>query len=243
MDKQFLSEHFDSFAATNYEMIAGEVRGIILRFHGLDHKVNLTNDMICAPQCAKNGILYLYPYYRPWAWMNQATVAFVDALLDIAIERFRLKKDIPIGIFGSSMGGYSAFIFAEKSTHKVVCADVNCPCCNMEYELYCNKNNILHTYFDSAMDSCEDFSAYVKENSPINRIDRLQRIPYRFAVGMIDSTLAPAQHSLLMIEKMQAAGLDVTEERYPKVGHCNLGPEGFAAEHQWLIDKILEIGG
>ena len=241
MDKEYLRAHFDDLAATNYAEIPGEIRGIILRFHGLGHKVNLATDMICGPLCAKHGVLYLYPFYNPWSWMNKKTVDFIDALLDIVIETYHLKKDIPIGIFGSSMGGYSALTYPLHSKYKFSCIDLNCPCCNMEYELFEHKQTSLtRSYFESAMADCEDFSAYIRKNSPLNRIADLPKIPYRFAIGLQDQTLLPEKHGLLMASKMEAVGFNITVMRYSEVGHCNLGADGFAAEHTWLCEKIKE---
>ena len=48
MDKQFLAAHFDRFCCTNIELIAGDIRGVILYFNGLGHIVNPGPDMIDA---------------------------------------------------------------------------------------------------------------------------------------------------------------------------------------------------
>ena len=157
------------------------------------------------------------------------------------IETYHLKKDIPIGIFGSSMGGYSALTYPLHSKYKFSCIDLNCPCCNMEYELFEHKQTSLtRSYFESAMADCEDFSAYIRKNSPLNRIADLPKIPYRFAVGLKDTTLVVSQHSDLMIERMLAAGHDVTRMDYPEVAHCNLPHADRIAEHKWLCEKMLE---
>lgn len=168
MDKKFLAAHYDRFCCTNVELIHGEIRGIILYFNGLGHIVNPGPDMIDAPAAAARNLLYITPYYNPWSWMNRETVAFVDLLVEIAMEQWKIPTDAPIGLYGGSMGGYSVFHYAAKSRHNVVAGDLNCPACNLEYEVYCNRNSILHTYYESSMAYCDDFDAYVRENSPIN---------------------------------------------------------------------------
>ncbi|MBQ9133458.1 MAG: hypothetical protein IJX64_02880, partial [Clostridia bacterium] len=91
------------------------------------------------------------------------------------------------------------------------------------------------------LEDTDDFAAYVRENSPVNMVEKLPKIPYRFAVGLKDMTLVVSQHSDLMIERMQAAGHDVTRVDYPNVAHCDLPHADRIAEHKWLCEKMLEI--
>lgn len=240
MDKQFLKTHFNQLCATNIELIRGEIRGIALYFTGLGHKHYLGNDMAAAPICAENGILYILPYYNTWCWMNNKTVRYIDTIIDTAMELYNVDKNVPIGLYGGSMGGYNTFHYAIKSKYKIVAADVLCPCCNMEYELYCNANSLFRSYFEAVMEDTEDFAAYVRDNSPVNMADKLPKIPYRFAVGLKDMTLVVSQHSDLMIERMQAAGHDVSRCDYPEVAHCNLPHLDRIAEHKWLCERMLE---
>ena len=239
MDKKFLAAHYDRFCCTNVELIPGEIRGIILYFNGLGHIVNPGPDMIDAPAAAARNLLYITPYYNPWSWMNRETVAFVDLLVEIAMEQWKIPTDAPIGLYGGSMGGYSVFHYAAKSRHNVVAGDLNCPACNLEYEVYCNRNSILHTYYESSMAYCDDFDAYVRENSPINMIGILRKMPYRFAVGLKDTALEPSQHSFKMVSLRREAGFEVDVAEYPLAGHCNIGADARRAEHEWLMSKML----
>ena len=195
--------------------------------------------MDVAPFCAENSILYIYPYLNPQCWMNSRAVMQADAIIDCAIERFGVDKNIPVGIYGGSMGGYSTFHFVTKTKHNVVAADVNCPCCNMEFEMYCNQLPIRQTYFESSLDDTDDFEKYIAENSPVNMVDKLPKIPYRFAVGLKDNILVPSQHSILMTDRMIAAGHDVERVDYPAMAHCNLTYQEKLTEFTWLCNKIL----
>lgn len=225
---------------TNIDLIRGEIKGIALYFTGLGHRHALGNDMAAAPVCAENGILYILPYYNSWCWMNKKAVKYIDAIIDTAIELYGISPDVPVGLYGGSMGGYNIFHYSIKSKYKIVAADLLCPCCNMEYELYCNENTLFRTYFDSALEDTDDFETYVRENSPVNMVDKLPKIPYRFAVGLKDTALVVSQHSDLMIERMRAAGYDVTRVDYPEVAHCNLPHADRIEEHRWLCARMLE---
>ena len=152
MDKQFIKSHFNKICASNVELIRGEIRGIVLYFTGLGHKHALGNDMAAAPVCAENGILYILPYYNSWCWMNKKTVKYIDTIVDTAIELYNINPNVPVGLYGGSMGGYNIFHYSIKSKYKIVAADMLCPCCNMEYELYCNENTLFRTYFESALE-------------------------------------------------------------------------------------------
>ena len=75
------------------------------------------------------------------------------------------------------MGGYSVFHYAVESKHNIVAGDLNCPACNLEYEIYCNRTPILTSFFGSAMAYCDDFDTYVHEHSPLNMIGKLKKYP------------------------------------------------------------------
>ncbi|MBQ6614397.1 MAG: hypothetical protein IIX18_03660 [Clostridia bacterium] len=239
MDKKFMAEHFDKLCLTNYALIKGEIKGIAIYLSGLQHVINIPVDNEVAPLCAEKSILYIYPFLNPQCWMNSRAVKHADAIIDCAIERYNLRKDIPVGIYGGSMGGYGTFHYAIKSKHNIVAADLNCPCCNIEFELFANQNSVLRTYFESAIDDTDDFYAYVKENSPVNMVDKLPNIPYRMLVGLKDNVLIPSQHGLLMAERMLEAGLDIERIDMPTMGHCNFSVNDKFNEFRWLCDKIL----
>lgn len=241
MDKEFLTEHFDKLAHNNRALIKGEIRGILLYFRGCGYTLNPTMDTCGYEMCAENGILFLFPQYNPWCWMNKRTVRFLDAMLDVAIKMYDLPKDIPVGIYGGSMGGYNTFHYAVKSKYRIVAACANCPCCNMEYECFNGNNSILRTYYESALEDTDDFRTYVHENSPLNMVEKLPKIPYRVAVGLKDDILYPALHSLPMIERMLAAGHDVTRIDFPEMKHCNYTNTDRIADQKWVVDKILNV--
>ena len=240
MDKNALRAHFDELAHNNRHLLSGEIRGILLYFRGCGYSLNPAMDTCGYEMCAQNGILFLLPQYNPWCWMNNRTVGYIDALLETAMEMHGLDKNIPVGIYGGSMGGYSAFHYAKKSAHNVVAVCVNCPCVNIEYECKNGGIKLLRTYFDAVMEDTDDFDAYVHDNSPLHMAESLPRIPYRIAVGHKDTILKPSEHALPMIEKMLAAGHDVTRADYPEMGHCNYTNEDRIHEQKWVVEHILK---
>ena len=240
MDKNFLKANFGRVCLTNIELIKGEIKGIALYFTGLGHTSQPANDMVAAPVCAENGILYILPFYNPWCWMNKKTVSYIDTIVDTAKELYNIKSDVLVGIYGGSMGGHNTFHYAVKSKHKIVAAAVLCPCCNMEYEMAYSTNTIFRSYFESATEDTDDFNAYIHDNSPINMVEKLPKIPYLFAVGLKDTVLVPSMHSDLMIEKMLEAGHEVDRIDYPEVAHCNLPHRDRINVHKWLCEKMLK---
>lgn len=240
MDKAFLNKYLNKFCATNIDSVKKPIKGVVLRFHGLSHSPNLERDMACSPVCSENSILYVYVFYNPWAWMNKDALVFVNGVLDCIFENENLPSDLPIGIFGSSMGGYSAFEYARNGKYKISAILANCPLCDIEDGVYKANNNLLKTYFYSAITSCDDFDGYMREHSPLRNATTLPHIPYHFVIGLRDNVLPPNIHGKAMVIKMREAGYDVSETLLDEVGHCNLSFEQNSKAHSWLCDKILE---
>ena len=42
-----------------------------------------------------------------------------------------------------------------------------------------------------------------------------------------------------LIPLLRDAGYTVDVAEYPHAGHCNIGAEARAAEHAWLMDRML----
>lgn len=241
MDKKALAENFDKLAFNNRALIKDKIRGILLYFRGHGYRLNPPVDSAGYEMCAENGILFLFPQYNPCCWMNKKTVRYIDAIIDAAIEENGLAPDIPVGIYGGSMGGYNTFHYSMKSKHRIVAACANCPCVNMEYEVFVNNLGLITTYFDSAMDDTDDFRTYVYENSPLNMVEKLPKIPYRIIVGHKDTTLYPEMHSVPMIKRMAAAGHNVERVDFPNMGHCNFTKNDLVDQQKWVVEKILQV--
>lgn len=240
MDKYAIIEHFDKIAHNNRQLISGEIKGILLTFRGHGYTLNPQLDTCSYEACAERGIMLIFPQYNPWCWMNKKTVDYIDAIIDAAIEMNNLSEDIPVGIYGGSMGGYCAFHYAIKAKRKISAVATNCPCTNLEYECSNNSLSVTRTYFESSLEDTDSFREHLHQNNPLNMVDRLPNIPYRVSVGLKDELLSPALHAIPMVEKMKAAGLDVVRVDYPEMAHCNYSNEDRIKEHMWVIDKILD---
>ena len=240
MDKSAIIEHFDKIAHNNRHLISGEIKGILLTFRGYGYTLNPSVDTCSYEECAKRGILLIFPQYNPWCWMNNKTVAYIDAIVDAAIEMNNLKSNIPVGIYGGSMGGYCAFHYAIKAKHTISAVAANCPCTNLEYVCANNILGVIRAHFEAVLEDTDSYADYLHENSPLNMVEKLPNVPYRISVGLKDDLLSPALHAIPMVEKMQAAGLDVVRVDYPEMAHCNYSNEDRIKEHMWVIDKILD---
>ena len=123
--------HF--FAADNYELIDGEVRGLVMEFPGLDGGSCLGGQTHVGPlksgyavRCARRGLLLVYPFVGPWSWMNDVAVKTTDMVIDAVKEKYALG-DVPMVNTGGSMGGAGALIAKCIHTAEVIAfEDLGC---------------------------------------------------------------------------------------------------------------------
>ena len=85
-------ENLHQFAYSSDKLISGDIKGIVLYFGGLGSQGMYGEPSYEAERLAKLGIVYVIPYYNPWAWMNKCTIEFVDKIIDIIIEKYIWRK-------------------------------------------------------------------------------------------------------------------------------------------------------
>ena len=124
------------FCHSNLRHIRGEIREVVLEFQGLNRYEYFTQPS--RPQellWADEGILFVIPYTHPWSWMNEASVAYVNWLLDELFRLLALDSATPIVSTGFSMGGQEAIIYPMYADRPVAAVMANSPVCDLKYHL------------------------------------------------------------------------------------------------------------
>lgn len=206
------------FAYSNDKLIKGDIRGLVVDFHGLGFNGILDEDPDDGLYFAERGIVYVIPYVDPWAWMNRVAVLTTDSIIGALEERY--GKELPVCSTGGSMGGQEALIFCLYSSKNVVSCVANCPVCDMVFHIT-ERDDLPRTML-AAFGGAEDFDAELRSRSPLHIADRLPKIPYTVFHCEEDSAVNIDAHSVKLVERMRELGHNVTFVRVPGRGHCDL---------------------
>ena len=114
-------ENLSRFCYTNAPLLKRDLRGVILTFHGRGEPGFLSHSPF-SKELAEKGIIQIFPYYGPWAWMNSGAVKITDALVSAVYERWAGGKDVPLVCEGGSMGGLAALIYPVLGRRKPAAA-------------------------------------------------------------------------------------------------------------------------
>ncbi len=228
-------ETLASFAYTNETLCDGPIRGMLLEFHGLSGG----NEMIKAPgdfahACAAEGILYVFPYYGPWSWMNDVAVRMVDAVVEALFDRHTLPPDTPVVTSGGSMGGLSALIYTRYARRRPVACAANCPVCDLPYH-YIEREDLPRTLYQAFGHYPGTLEEAMETASPLHQAAQLPDIPYLILHCTADQAVSKARHSDRLVEAMRRAGRTVTYVAVPDRGHCDLSPGAAAQYRQFLF--------
>jgi dipeptidyl aminopeptidase/acylaminoacyl peptidase len=208
----------DKVAFLGGNHLRGPVRGIVLRFSGLGATALKGEADPMEMEWGDAGGLVVLPYYDPWAWMNPATRAFVDELVDGVRARYKLDPATPVIATGGSMGGHAALAYSMFTRHKVAGCMALCPVCDLAYH-YTERPDLPRT-LHQAFGSYGDIQAALEANSPCHQIERLPDIPYLIVHGAQDQSVAKARHSDKLVAALRARGLKVNYWEQPGMGHC-----------------------
>jgi len=237
MEKIINADNFFMYAHTNAELIKSDIKGIALSFHGLNNTVMVSEHAEPEMFFAENGILYIFPYYDPWGWMNRQDVKYVDDILDAIVEKFGLSDNIPIASTGGSMGGLSAIVYTKYAKRRPVCCAANSPVCDLVTHFNERPDlprTVYHAFFsyDCSLDEA------MRSASPLHLVNELPDIPYYIVHGTADTAVNKVLHSDNFVAKMKKSGKNIVYDEVEGMRHCKLDFKHQARFYGFILDNL-----
>ena len=215
-------ENIRYYCYTNADLIKGEVKGIVLTFHGLgfDGMFDTHPDEDYAD--GRHGIIEIVPYYNPWCWMNKQTVDYVDELIDVIKDHFGLDDNVKITASGGSMGGLCALLFTYYSKHKPQRCVANCPVCDTVYH-YTERPDLPRTLYSAYGNLDMSLEDALAMHSPYHLAEKMPDVEYVVFHCTADDAVNYEKHGVKFVNKMKECGKKIEFITVPDRGHCDLG--------------------
>ncbi len=215
------------------------VKGMVLRFSGLGGTTGLKYDAdVQEIEWIHAGAMVVHPYHNPWAWMNGATVQFVDELITAIIKKYKLSDSVPIIATGGSMGGHASLTYTLKSKHKIIGSYASCPVCDLLFH-YSERSDLPRT-FHSAFGSYDQIENELKDFSPLHQAAQMPRIKYFVIHGLKDQAVSKANHSDKLIPELKKNGHDVIYREESNMGHCSpMTYEAYRAATDFVTEFLV----
>ena len=206
--------------------LEGEIRGVMLWFHGLNGLCRTARNQISAleAEVASRGGLVVFPFCNPWSFLSRNEVAFVDRLIPEIYRQYQLDVHLPLVSAGQSMGGASALLYCRYGKWPVARCAALAPLCDPEdyYDHWTPARPsgcaAMHNMFDP---EGGDFRDRLKEHSPLRQAEKMPRIPY-LLVHSDGDDIVPKSHSDQMVAELLRANHLVTYRQQRHFGHTAL---------------------
>lgn len=234
MEKQITYETLRRFAYSNDHLIQGKIRGIVLRFCGLNTTKMENTDPAEAYEYAERNLLYVIPYYDPWCWMNDQAVRYITEVLDVLYEHYGLDERIGIVSTGDSMGGLGALTYCVYAKIQPIACVTNCPACDLVYHLN-EREDLPHTIYNAFFNFDGTMEEALQSRSPWHLIPQMPRIPYTIFYCELDKLVNNERHSIRFTQEMRKIGHEITLIHVPHRPHCNLSPEAKIAYRNAIL--------
>ncbi|MBR4749565.1 MAG: prolyl oligopeptidase family serine peptidase [Abditibacteriota bacterium] len=215
-------DNISSFAFTNVSIVKKPVKGVVISFHGLGYNGMIGEQNDYSRSMAEKGIVYIFPYYGPWSWMNRSGVRFTDAVVEAVFKGFSLPKNTPIVSTGGSMGGLSALVYPVYARRTPVAVAADSPVCDLVYH-FGERPDLPRTLVAAFADYDCSLDEALRSASPIDLVKKMPKIRYYIVHGDKDAAVNKKAHPDRLVPEMKRAGLDVTYVEVPGMEHCNMG--------------------
>lgn len=226
-------ENVSSFAYQNGDLIQGPARGIVLEFHGLGYCAMMEEPGAFPRLLAQHRILYAFPYYGPWSWMNDVAVRTVDQIVSALQARYGLPADAPVVSTGGSMGGLSALIYCRYAARTPDACAANCPVCDLPYH-FTERPDLPRTLYQAFGHYTGSLEEAMRSASPLHQAANLPDIPYYIVHGDGDEAVNKARHSDRLAAALQPAHR-VTYDQVPGMAHCALEGAALARYQDFIL--------
>lgn len=237
MEKIINRDNLRSFAYVNDHICQKPIRGIVVYFQGLGWSQMLHEDPPEGVKLAGEGILYVVPYNRPWAWLNQQAVDYTDEILDVLFRAYGLPENTPIVSSGKSMGGLSSILYCKLAKRTPVACVANCPVCDLLYHST-ERADLPRTLYSAFYHEPGTLEEVLASHSPLHQIRSLPRIPYHIFHCEEDLSVNIHHHSETFVAAMEQLGHRVTYHTVPGKGHCDLSEEMKLRFEDFCINEI-----
>ncbi len=238
-DKAIDLANIDSFAFTNVSIVKKPVKGIVLSFHGLGYNGMIGEQNDYTRSLAEKGIIYIFPYYGPWSWMNLSGVRFTDALVEAVFKGFSLPDKTPIVSTGGSMGGLSSLVYPVYARRTPAAVAADSPVCDLVYH-FSERPDLPRTLVAAFADYDCSLDEALRSASPLHLVKKMPKIKYYIVHGDKDTAVNKKAHPDRLVPEMKKAELDVTYIEVPGMEHCNMGAAAAEGYYGFIEGIILK---
>ncbi len=215
-------KNLSDYAFVNTDAIKGPIRGVVMNCHGLDDGTTYTVSPRPGKELGACGVLYVYPYYSPWAWCGDGAIAYMDEVLDTVWAMFDLPTELPFVVTGGSMGGLTSMIYSLYGARKPLAIGCNCPVCDLEREIKDGGGYLARSVYSAYVGKGKDVAEEIRRHSPICMAGALPDVPYLIVSGSEDPCVTEEGQIGPFRDAMRAAGKRAVFLCVPGMGHCNI---------------------
>ena len=224
MNKIITYRDLRNFTYSNDDICARPIKGIVLNFTGLGGSTMYGDHTPEGVFFARHGIIYLTPYYNPWCWMNDQTVAFVDEIVDVVLEKYSLGSATPVISTGGSMGGQCALVYTAKAKRAPTACVTNCPVCDLVFH-FSERPDLPRTLYSAFYYVNGSVRDALSTASPLHLAKKMPDVNYVIYHCTNDKAVNIDLHSRKFAQKMRSLGKKVELVTVEGCSHCALPPD------------------
>jgi len=208
------------YSYSNIQAMQFPIHSITISLHGWYESKMRDTITDFETELANNHVLCIYPYYSEWSWMNFPTINLIDDIVGFYIKQYALSDNIPIIVFGKSMGGLSALIYTLYSARTPIACAANCPICNLPLHIK-EREDLPRTIYAAYGGYHIPLEIAMELHSPIHQVEKMPHIPYYIVHGYADTLVNKVSQSDSYVSRLKELNYDIEYHEVVGMKHCD----------------------
>lgn len=214
-----------NYSYTNKDLIAGPVKAVAIDMQGLSYQDLKVEPNPLDKALAEKSVLVVQPWLGPWNWSNFQAIRETDRIVAATLEKYGIGKDVPIVLYGRSMGGLSAYNYAMYGKFPVAGIAGNCPVTDFHFHAT-ERPDVARGIYRAFTHYDTGIVLAVTIHCPMCQLARLPDVPYLVISSDADKSVNKAAHADKFVAALREKKFNVKYIEVSGMTHCQFDAPG-----------------
>ncbi|MDR1535378.1 MAG: hypothetical protein LBU64_09825 [Planctomycetota bacterium] len=230
----------ENYSYNNKSLISGQVKAVAIDFQGLNYGALKTEPNPMDEALAAKSVLVIQPWPGPWHWSNFQAIRQTDLIIAATREKYGIGGDVPVVVYGRSMGGVSAYNYAVYGEFPVAGVAGNCPVTDLAHHAT-ERPDVARGIYRAFAHYDSGVALAVAWHNPAALVDKLPKVPYFVISTDTDESVDKEAHADRFVAALRAKNHSVEYLVVPGMTHVEFDIPGRFDKYPDVLKRYIDF--